>query len=100
MPGAPMPAIEEGGVGAVEVAHGAGKVCFRRLDEQVKAVSRLHVGVHAKAKAPDRALQDLQEALPLAVISVDRLALVAAHRDVVQGTRKHDPQGTDHDETT
>jgi hypothetical protein len=85
MPGAPMAAVEVLGVDPVQLAHGAGEVGHRRLDEQVEVVLPQAVGVAEPAEAGADAFQALEPEPAVAVVAHDRLALVAARRHVVEG---------------
>jgi hypothetical protein len=64
------------------------QVALRRLDEQV--IVHEHIGMSAQLKAIDYIRQRAEEALPVAIVAVDRLAFVTSRGDVVEGTRELD----------
>ena len=86
--GAAVPAIEVLRVGAAQLPHGARQVGVRGRDQQMVVVAHEHISMQPQAMAMNDAGQALQEARAIALIAVDRLALITARRDVVEGPRK------------
>jgi hypothetical protein len=83
----PSVALVEGArVAAVQIPHAFVEVRLGRLDDQVEMVAHQAAHVHAPVVAALDAAEDVEEDAAILVIEDDGTVVVAACRDVVEGT--------------
>ena len=68
----------------------------QRFDHQIVVLVHQAVGVAPPVESLDHRRHHRQDGLPIIVVIADRLATVAAGRDVVDRTREFDAEGSGH----
>ena len=92
-----MAPVEALRVDAVQLAHPARERRLGGLEEEMVVVAHQHVGVEAPTVGPDDAREHGEELAPVGVVAEDRAALVAAGRDVPEGTCVLEAERAAHD---
>ena len=91
-----MRTIERLRVSAIELAHGAAEIRLQCLDEEMVVIVHQNVRVQQEAVLPDGVGQHRQEAVTIGIATEDRLTLVAARGDVVEGAGELDSERACH----
>jgi hypothetical protein len=87
-----VPPIEPLRVHPIHLPHRTGEIALRRLEEDVVVVAHQTVRVATKAISSHGRGQDDQEDRTVRVVPKNRLVIVAARGDVVDGTRELWPE--------
>src|SRR6266849_2743361 len=95
-----MPPVEGLRIGGLETRHDPRQRLLTRLDHQMDVV--VHQAVRQKLEAELLPVegQTIQIPLPIAVVSIDALALVSPRNHVVQRPGELQPQRTSHPQLT
>src|SRR3989454_7681449 len=92
----PVGAVEPLSIQSVEVAHDAGQIAQRGLEEQVVMGGHAAVGKDLDLPSAVNVLEKVEEAVVIGVPKEDRPALQAAVHDMVVGAGKLDAQRSSH----
>jgi hypothetical protein len=96
---APIAAVVGLAIEPVELAHAARQRGFRRLEEKMVMVAHEDVSVKAPPKQLDSASDDAQEGLPIRIVPHDLSPLIAAARNVPDGSGILEAERTTHDKS-
>jgi hypothetical protein len=100
MTAAPVPAVEADAVGRLQPPDAAAQVGLRRLDQQMIVIGHQAEAMEPQAKLFERLDQGVEKAFAVFVVAENLAAFVAAFvaagRDVVDGARVFDANGTGH----
>ena len=98
MAGPASTCVDEVGIAAMGFAHGATEVAgSRRRENEMHMVGHQAVGPNRYLRLRGLLGQQIQIDFLVAVLKEDRLAPVAALRDMMRKSRNHDPRETCHE---
>ncbi len=85
------------GKDSVELSHPFCQIAVGGFDHQMVMIIHQAVGVTNPVALSDYFPQDFKESLAVLVVLIDAFLTVSTDGDVVQGTRKFDPEGACHE---